>query len=370
MKRTQDYYTLKRILAEECQYMGLLGERSNGKSYAVKEFILRDLWEHGNQFAYVRRWREDIKTQYTEGYFNDAEKADNGRELIKEITHGKYTTIAVYQGAYYWANYNEHGKKERDGKPIGHIFCLTGETHVKSVSYPLIYNFVFEEWITDKGYLPDEPHTLMSLISTILRRRKGRVFLIGNTMSQVCPYFAEWGLENTLRQKQGEINIYHYHTNQVDYETGNKVVIKIGIEMCANTDNNSQLFFGKRASMITSGGWDIQEFLHLPRPYEEHEILYTMYYRPNAMMAFKLQLLRDRDTDDTYLYVYPYTKTIPAGARLVSPEPSVDRNSSISFSHARTKYDIIVLKYLAEKRVCYSDNLTGSNFNQSLKGGI
>lgn len=41
----QKYYSLKRILKENAEYNLLLGERSNGKSYATKEHCVRKAYE-------------------------------------------------------------------------------------------------------------------------------------------------------------------------------------------------------------------------------------------------------------------------------------------------------------------------------------
>lgn len=362
----QKYYTLDRILEKDCQYNVLLGERSNGKSYAVKAYCLERAYKHGEQFAYLRRWREDIKRYLAEGYFNDMEQADNGKKYIYELTEGKYEAIALFQGAFYFANYDEQGNKKKEGKPIGFLFCLTGETHFKSVAYTTIFNFIYEEFITDAGYIPDEPNKLQSLVSTTLRRRKGKVFLIGNTINQVCPYFSEWQLIHVLTQKEGQIDLYHYHTTQIDSDTGEQLVIHIAVEMCPNSGNNSQMFFGRRSEMVTSGKWDTKEFNKLPYPLQEHTILYTMYYVPDSLHRFKMVLLRHKKYKfNMYLFVYPYTpidKEIPEGARVVDSEPSLDYWHSTSFLHYRTKYDIIVAKYIKEKQICFSDNLTGSNF--------
>ena len=39
----------------------LLGERSNGKSFAVKELLIKRAYKHGEQFGYLRRYNEDTK---------------------------------------------------------------------------------------------------------------------------------------------------------------------------------------------------------------------------------------------------------------------------------------------------------------------
>ena len=73
--------------------------------------------------------------------------------------------------------------------------ALSASTHYKSTQYPFVKNMIFEEFVTDGLYLQNECNLLMQLVSTVFRNRKdGKVFLIGNTISRVCPYFYEWEL--------------------------------------------------------------------------------------------------------------------------------------------------------------------------------
>ena len=47
----QKFYSLKNILKENAEYNLLLGERSNGKSYATKEHCVRKAYENKTCFG-------------------------------------------------------------------------------------------------------------------------------------------------------------------------------------------------------------------------------------------------------------------------------------------------------------------------------
>ena len=49
LKSKQKYYNINNLCAHDCEYNILLGERSNGKSYAVK---YKMLWEAYNEKDY------------------------------------------------------------------------------------------------------------------------------------------------------------------------------------------------------------------------------------------------------------------------------------------------------------------------------
>ena len=59
------FYTLKDIKKEKCQYNIILGERSPGKSYAVKVEALERAYKTGEPtMGIVRRFEEDIKAAH------------------------------------------------------------------------------------------------------------------------------------------------------------------------------------------------------------------------------------------------------------------------------------------------------------------
>ena len=43
------YYDISAILETDAQYMMLLGQRSNGKSYQAKQTILKNAYENGGK---------------------------------------------------------------------------------------------------------------------------------------------------------------------------------------------------------------------------------------------------------------------------------------------------------------------------------
>ena len=97
MKRK--YYSLENILKTDSEYYILLGQRANGKSYAVKEHVLKNAYEKKEHFVYLRRYREDIKTQLVESYFMDMN--------VEKITNGTYSIIIAYQSYIYFGNIDE-----------------------------------------------------------------------------------------------------------------------------------------------------------------------------------------------------------------------------------------------------------------------
>lgn len=363
----QTYYSIKEILKQNARYNIIYGERSNGKSYSPKEYAIYCAYTGKDMFtgeelgirrklAYMRRWKEEIRNYDVEQYFADMSKC------IKEITNNEYDCIVSFQRKIFLGIENGDGTKTR-GKEIGYSFALTSATHYKSLAYPEIFNIITEEFITDEGYLPREVSKFTSIISTIARREIVHVFMIGNTINRMCPYFREWELTGIPRQKQGTIEVYNQITDQID-DNGEKVIIKIAVEYCQNFDNNTKMFFGHAAKTITSGSWDTQIFPHLDNKLRDYRCYYRILYNYNDFQ-FVICLLRDFNKD-LFLFVYPNTKKRDDINRIVSTEFSTNRMTTFYLT-VLTKYDKIIMRLIEDKKIRFADNLTGTEFWQIKK---
>ena len=73
MKPKQNHRYVKRdfIHTIDANYIILLGQRTNGKSFAVKEDLIKNALEKGEEFAYIRRYKEDCRQYMVEEYFSD-----------------------------------------------------------------------------------------------------------------------------------------------------------------------------------------------------------------------------------------------------------------------------------------------------------
>lgn len=339
------YYELQHLLDCKCFWMLLYGMRSNGKSYSVKKKVIEDALQ-GITFVYLRRWSEDIKGPGVEAYFDDMP--------FNELTDGLYQGIKAYQGYLYFYTIGEDDKPKRVGGAIGRYCALNLYERYKSQVFKNCNNIIFEEFLTDKVYLNNEPKLLMQFVSTVARDRDINVFMIGNTISRVCPYFDEWGLAKGIHnQKPGTINIYHLK--------GENGVVDIAVENCEAINTSSKMFFGHASKQIIRGEWDVDDVPKLLKPYE----FYTMLYELTVMAGeFKyiMQLLSDDENSGLFVYVYPNTKERKT-VRILSP----DFNTSPWITNG-LRHDIKAECYMADcirkGKLCYSDNLTGTDFRK------
>ena len=347
----QKYYRLTNMDKQNAQYKILLGENSNGKSYAVKERIVQEAFDYGKKFVYMRRYELECKPNSVAHYFLDCP--------ITAITRGEYSCVSCYQGGIYLSNLDENGKIKR-GKHIGYYMYLSGYEHFKSLPFPNVENVVYEEFVTLRMYLDDEPNLLQMFISIIARRRKITVYMIANTISRVCPYFTAWDLRGIPRQKQGTIDIYEHETDNFD-ENGEKIIIRIAVEFCENSGKNSKMFFGKVAETITGGVWKSEEQPKLENEMSTYNTIYELKIE-NMGFSFVLQLVSNKQ-GNVVVYVYPYTYKRKIDRTITKV---VSENPYCTNWFINNKPENKILELIEQRKVFFSDNMTGTDFWQVL----
>ena len=342
----KQYYDITNLLKTNASYLMLLGQRANGKSYQVKKTVLEAAYHHDKLFIYLRRWERDIKQDYVTEYFSDMP--------IKEITSGVYEGVIAYQGYIYFYNLDDDNKIIK-GKTIGRYLALNLNERYKSQVFKDYDYLIYEEFITDRLYLDNEPRTLMQLVSTIFRDRKGTVFLVGNTLSRVSPYFHEWDLRHVLQQRLGTIELYHYHVGDD--------TIDLAVEYCANSNKTNTMFFGQASKQIISGEWDTEDLPHLPGDQEQYECVYKVCVKYQSF-NFMMNLLIDED-GSKIVFVYPHTGKTKVD-RIIQDEFSTDPmiNNRLDPRHKPEAHMMDCFRF---NKVCYSDNLTGTDFRHVIE---
>ena len=354
----KSYYDISNLLATDAEYMIMLGQRANGKSYQSKLTVLTEAYKSDTKFVYLRRWKADITANEVEKYFGDAP--------IEKITHGEYDHIKAWRNTLYFAQWDDDGKSIK-GKEIGRYCALNEAERYKSWAFtdpttgdnPYKY-IIYEEFITDSVYLIDEPSRLQQFVSTVFRHFRGHVLMVGNTLSRVCPYFLEWCLDGTLNQKMGTIEIYHYHT-----ESGDNV--DIAVEYCANVQHKNNMFFGTAEKQIVSGEWDVREVPKLPRKHSDYICAYEILIEYQAF-RFVMQLLVESEDGGRIVYIYPYTKRREI-LRKISTEFSDSLFTSAKLN-LRLLPEAIIADCFRMGKVCFSDNMCGADFkhvNETMK---
>lgn len=353
------YYSLNKINKKDATYNVIFGERSNGKTYATLKQVLENYFNDGSQFAYIRRWSVDVQPKRMNNLFNAI--IEDG--YLEKLSGGKFTAIFYRTGRFYLCTYNDKGKPIYNEEDIiGYAFSLSENEHNKANSYPRVTTIIFDEFLTNKIYLPDEFILFMNTVSTIVRQRTNvKIYMLGNTVNKFCPYFKEMGLTNILSMKQGTIDVYTYG------ETKLKVAVEYADSKKKFKKNNFYFAFNNpKLKMITGGAWELNIYPHAPVKWLPKNIVFTYFIDFNDSI-YQCEIINKGDNVFTYIH----EKTTP----IKNPDKDIiytlDYNPKINYNVNILKplndYQNKITWFYTHDRVYYQNNNVGDAINNYLK---
>lgn len=373
-------YSIKNIDKKGAQFNIIWGERSNGKSYQVKhekavcqflngsntymydykiDTVIEKVINKGSRFILMRRLKDEIKTANIEQYFQDVD--------VMKLTEGKYNLITIYRNRLYLSYYNYETTKTTRGDCIGYVVALSTEQNYAGASYLDVTDIIFEEFMSRSVYLPHEPDKLMNFYCTVDRKRgTTRMWLVGNSISRVCPYIYDWNLQDIiLNMKQGEIRETLVSTGEIDDE-GRDVKVKIACEFCMSTGQSSYTF-GKNKDMLNKGSWQSSPQPHLPKSKKEYKIIYRIGFQFKTF-RFLGELLLDSKTKELVWFIYPYKNEFKEKLIVISDVISQSRFWQRDIYNIRLlpKISKIINQTFNEGNIFYADDLTGTDFKQAI----
>lgn len=344
------FYSLKNILEYHAQYNMIIGERSNGKTYAVLKYAVEQFARNGKQLAIVRRWADDFTGKRGATMFD----ALTANEEISKITGGEWTSIYYWGSRWFFCRYDDDGKRQTSETPFAYGFAISGMEHDKSTSYPNITTILFDEFLTRTAYLPDEFTLFMNVCSTIIRHRTDvTIFMCGNTVNKYCPYFAEMGLTHIKDQKQGTIDVYNY--GQSD--------LKVAVEYCLPNKQGkaSDLYFAfdnPKLHMITGGAWEISIYPHCPCKYKPNEVIFRYYILFNGE-TLECEIISHEDLIFTFVHRKTTPLKYPDKDLIYSPDYDPRPNWRRKITVPRSNFERKIAEFWIKDKIFYQDNEIG-----------
>ena len=242
--------------------------------------------------------------------------------------------------------------------------ALSTEQHVSGASFIDVDTIIFEEFMERGAYISNEPAKFDAFYSTIDRKQaRVRVFMVGNSISRVCPYISAWGLEKVFSSiKQGEIK-----TKEIEKEE-NK--IKIAIEYCKSSGGKS-MALSSASSMVDSGSWQTFPQPKLPKSIKKYKSLYKFGFEFKDF-KFLCELLQDKEDFTDVWFIYPYYGEFKSDLLVISdvikPSPYYQTDIyNLSIKNEKLKR---LLSTFKENKIFYSDDLCGTDFKQVINFSI
>lgn len=353
--RKPKYYNIAHLIKDypEALYYMAFGERSNGKTYSALDYALERYFKHGEQFAYIRRFGEDVKKKNLSNLL--ASHVENRR--ITELSGGTFNLVNYTGGQFIAYSFDEStGKIINDKEPMGYAFDLNAMEHHKSVSYPKVTTIIFDEFLSRQGYLANEFVLFMNTLSTIIRDRINvNIFMIGNTVNKFCPYFSEMGLTHVKDQKPGTVEVYTYA------DTGLSVVVEYCDPTSKRGGKKSDVYFAfdnPQLKMITSGTWEIAIYPHLEHKFRPKDVMYNFFISFDKSILHCQLIMTETEY---YMFVHPKTTPIKQeGSDIVyTDHPTGKWNYKVGIHNQTDSLSMTIRQLISENRIFYSDNETG-----------
>ena len=174
------YYNPNKMLSYNRILSFVNGARGIGKSYSLKKYCINRFLKHGEQFIYVRRYKQELKK--ITSYFDD-------------VAHEFPDVHFKVKGRQFFIN----------DKLAGWAIPLSAWQSEKSNAYPNVTTILFDEFLREKdksGYLPNEVEALLNLMDTVFRgRENGRCICLSNSTTITNPYYIYFGLVPDINKR-------------------------------------------------------------------------------------------------------------------------------------------------------------------------
>ena len=383
MAKQKKYWTPDEILKTKPTYAMVLGEKGNGKSYAVKMHVLKQFFEKGEKFALFRTFKEDLKN--LSEYFEDMHLDEKGNRRIHELSGGEWDRIKVYRQEIYLVRDEEVTKKrivdyDDNGKPVydfytdtvevtgpqcGRAFwvSLSGYNNTASRAFVGYRWGIFEEFLTEYWQEENITTTFQKMVSTIYRDNDATIFMLGNRVTRINPFFKDWGLEAALNQKPGTIDTYDIE--EYDEGTDRNYTVRISVESCPLAGSASSMIFGTVKKSINGNHYDVKQNAAILYSYNEKFVCVYELLVEYTGLTYDMKLLNHKETGAQVVRVSPW-KGSHKVLRKISNKFSIDPLTTSSFN-AKIKAEVKIQELIACGKICYSDALTANEFPQVLE---
>lgn len=357
MARKFKHYDIRITIHDypDAHYYIAYGERSNGKTYSALSYAMERYAKSNEQFAYLRRYGEDIRKKNLVNLFSG--HVDNG--FISSVTSNQWGSVDYTNSKFYLERIDEEGNVQKSDEPCGYAFDLNSMEHYKSTSFPKITTIIFDEFMSRSGYLPNEWILFMNTISTIVRLRSNiKIIMLGNTVNKVCPYFTEMGLTHIKDQKPGTVDVYEYG------DSGLKVVCEYTESSAKRGGKDSDVYFAfdnPELKMITTGAWEIAVYPHLDTKILPKDVVANFFIDYNEELLHGEVVVKD-----TGPFIFLHAKTTPIKDEendiVYTDKPHSKWNYKMCLTKHKDKLSLFIMQCLRENRIFYSTNEIGEVF--------
>lgn len=382
-KTKKRYFEVQPLIDKypKARYYYILGGRGCGKTYPVIQKAIKDAIDGKGVFAYIRRYKESLKTRNLEMLISPHDK------FVEEYTDGVWNKIKYWRGCFYlerWAP-NDNGVMERVDKnpvPIGGAWSMNTWESDKGPDFGAdkggVAHIIVDEVLSKAGqYLSDEWSIVQNVISSLVRDRweqDTKIWMLANPISKWNnPYFRNMGFSKKLIEEPG--------TTEVQYKGENDEITMTAVfcyiaaitdkygnvrEIDENRTNVYNNFFafshskGKSKS-ITHGFWEMEDSARLPSGTYDNSTKNRTIYLIFEEEKLAIDVMRYDVSGVYYMFVYP-TQRIRDKTYYITLNTSLDKYAIIGDTTSHPIWQLFKQIYLSGQ-VYYSDDTTADAFH-------
>lgn len=204
----------------------------------------------------------------------------------------------------------------------------------------------------------------MYFYSTVDRKRgTTKLYMVGNSISRVCPYIKAWGLDSIFKKmKQGDIEKKVIHNEAND--------VTLAIEFCKSSGGKT-MSIGNASKTIDSGAWQTSPQPKLPKSYNEYNKVYRIGF---FFKGFKYiaELLSDKEDYKICWFIYPFYGEFDDDIFIFSDVIKISPywNRNIYDCSVKSEKLQKILQTFRESIIFYSDDLCGTEFKEVIDFSI
>lgn len=382
-KTKKRYFEVQPLIDKypKARYYYILGGRGCGKTYPVIQKAIKDAIDGKGVFAYIRRYKESLKTRNLEMLISPHDK------FVEEYTDGVWNKIKYWRGCFYLERWepNDNGVMERVDKnpvPIGGAWSMNTWESDKGPDFGAdkggVAHIIVDEVLSKAGqYLSDEWSIVQNVISSLVRDRweqDTKIWMLANPISKWNnPYFRNMGFSKKLIEEPG--------TTEVQYKGENDEITMTAVfcyiaaitdkygnvkEIDENRTNVYNNFFafshskGKSKS-ITHGFWEMEDSARLPSGTYDNSTKNRTIYLIFEEEKLAIDIMRYDPSGVYYMFCYP-TQKIREKTYYITLNTSLDKYAIIGDTTSHPIWQLFKQIYLSGQ-VYYSDDTTADAFH-------
>lgn len=194
-KKLHPYYDYRKLWSYNAVINFVVGGRGLGKTYGAKRQGITNCIKRGEEFIYLRRYKEELKAA-RDTFFADVESEFPNHDARLWGNKGQLSSRMTQEDNESDAEF-EKRKKKRKWVTACYFVALSVAQAQKSVAFPKVTLIIFDEFIIEQaansGYLKNEVTAFLNFYNTVDRGQdKTRCLLLANSVSIMNPYFAKF----------------------------------------------------------------------------------------------------------------------------------------------------------------------------------